>query len=55
MGQHDPIVPTQHDIDVWRLCAEAVILNGGVRPGGFNWPMVVLSLIAALEKKNERS
>jgi hypothetical protein len=47
------IVPSRRDIDVWRLEAETAIRFGGVhRLGQFNWPWVVLSLIAEWEKNN---
>jgi hypothetical protein len=41
---------TPRHIEVWRLEAETAMRFGGVLLGQFNWPMVVLSLIAAVEK-----
>lgn len=50
----EPIVPNRMDIEAWRLSAEVATKLGGVKLGEFNWPWVVLSLIAALEKNNEQ-
>ncbi len=46
----EPITPTQREIQAWRLMAETYRNFGGVRLGDFDWPWVVLSLIAELEK-----
>jgi hypothetical protein len=51
----EPIVPTSRDIEAWRLSAEAVNRLGGVKLGEFNWPWVVLSLIAEWEKHGEQN
>jgi hypothetical protein len=51
-GQSKPVVPTQGDIEAWRMEAQTRINFGGVRLGEFNWPQAVLSLIAEVEKSN---
>lgn len=49
------IVPTRRDIEAWRVEAETAIRFGGVeRLGQFNWPMVVLSLIAEWESHHDQ-
>jgi hypothetical protein len=54
MMKLDPIVPTRRDIEAWRLTAEAARNAGGVKLGEFDWPWVVLSLIAEWEKAQAR-
>ena len=53
-SQYDPIEPTRADIDAWRQLTDAVVERGGLKPGQFNWVMVVRSLIAEWEKQHGR-
>lgn len=46
----EPIQPTRRDVEAWRAQAEAWNRFGGVKLGEFDWPWVVLSLIAEWEK-----
>ena len=51
--QTQPAPPSRRDIDAWRVEAETAIRFGGVgRLGKFDWPRVVLSLIAEWERSN---
>lgn len=45
-------VPTRRDIEAWRQTAQDADSLGVVKPGQFDWPWVVLSLIAEWEKNN---
>jgi hypothetical protein len=49
------MVPTRRDIDAWRLSAQDADTLGVVKPGQFDWPWVVLSLIAEWEKNDAQS
>jgi hypothetical protein len=55
MATNGPFVPTKRDIEAWRMSAQDADTLGVVKPGQFDWPWVVLSLIAEWEKHDTQS
>lgn len=51
-NQYDPIKPNRLIVETWRLFAQLAIESNKIRPGEFNWPCAILSLIPEWEKNN---